>query len=249
MRIVFLTTHDPLYLPAFFDRVLAERAADTSLVSIVPPLYGRQTARQAAWRYFRTFGARDTVGLVRRMAAAALARRSIASVCESHGVRHTRTADVNAPAFLDQLRSLGTDVIVSVSCPQIFRKPLIDLPERGCLNIHGSLLPSYRGVMPSFWMLANGERRAGVSIYFVNEQIDAGDLCGQRVFDIRSEETLDRFLVRSKAIAAELLLEVLDRVEQGTVEATPLDLAQGSYHSWPERNAVQRFRAAGRSVW
>ena len=249
MRIVFLTTHDPLYLPAFFDRVLAERAADTCLVSIVPPLYGRQTARQAAWRYFRTFGARDTVGLARRTLAAALARRSVAAVCERHGVPHARTADVNALPFLDELRSLGTDVIVSVSCPQIFRKPLIDLPDRGCLNIHGAILPSYRGVMPSFWLLANGESRAGVSIYFVNEQIDAGDLCAQRVFDIRPEDSLDQFLIRSKAIAAELLLEVLDAVEQGTTQRIPLDLAEGSYYSWPDREAAQRFRAAGRSVW
>ena len=108
---------------------------------------------------------------------------------------------------------------------------------------------SYRGIMPSFWMLANGETRAGVSIYFVDERIDAGDLCGQRIFAIRPNESLDEFLHRSKALAADLLIEVLRAIEQGHVSRTPLDLAQGSYYGWPDKQAVERFRASGRRLW
>jgi len=144
---------------------------------------------------------------------------------------------------------LGTELVVSVSCPQIFKRPLIDLPERGCLNVHGALLPEYRGIMPSFWMLANDEKRAGVSIFFVNEDVDAGELCGQRAFEIPPGEALDAFLRRSKTVAAELLLDVLEEVEKSTVSRTPLDLSAGSYYSWPDRRAVQRFQAAGRRLW
>jgi methionyl-tRNA formyltransferase len=140
-------------------------------------------------------------------------------------------------------------VLVSVSCPQIFKPPLIELAPHGVLNIHGAILPHYRGVLPSFWMLANGEQQAGVSIYFVNEQIDAGDLCGVRVFDIRPEDSLDSFLIRSKQLAAELLIDILDAMNGGTVPRQPLNLAEGSYFAWPDREAVQRFRARGRSVW
>lgn len=249
VKIVFLTTDDPLYLPAFFDRVLAVRRAQTALVAVVPPLYGKQTHRQAAWRYLRTFGPRDTARLAARTVRAKAAGRSIKAACRRHAVEYAFVRDVNDPHFLDRLSLLGTDTVVSVSCPQIFRRPLIELPAKGCLNIHGAILPEYRGIMPSFWMLANRERRAGVSIYFVNEQIDAGDLCAQRVFDVLPRETLDEFLVRSKAIAADLLLEVLDSVEHETVQATPLDLAVGSYYSWPDRDAVARFRASGHSLW
>jgi methionyl-tRNA formyltransferase len=249
VRIVFLTTDDPLYLPAFFERVLAERAGDTALVSIVPPLYKNQTKRQALWRYYRTFGLRDTAVLATRTATAKATHQSVAAVSERHGVQHARTQDVNAPEFLEELRSLGTDVIVSVSCPQIFRAPLIELPAKGCLNVHGALLPQYRGVLPSFWMLANGERQAGVSVYFVNEEIDAGDLCAQRSFDVSPHETLDEFLIRSKQIAAELVLEALAEIERGTVEARPIDLSRGSYYSWPDRAAAERFRATGRRLW
>jgi methionyl-tRNA formyltransferase len=249
LRIVFLTTDDPIYLPAFFETVLEKRAADTGCVYVVPPLYKNQTRFQAALRYVRTFGLRGLVGLVSRVLGAKLRRRSIESVCRRRGVPYAEVQDVNSEGFLEELRALDPDVAVSVSCPQIFKEPLIELPRQGILNIHGAILPQYRGVMPSFWMLANGEERAGVSIYFVNEQIDAGDLCGQRTFEILADETLDGFLRRSKRVSADLLLEVLEEMERGSLARTPLDLSQGSYYSWPNREAVERFHAAGRRLW
>jgi methionyl-tRNA formyltransferase len=249
VNIVFLTTDDPIYLPTFFERVLEERARDTVSVCIVPPLYRGQSRRQAFVRYFRTFGSAATVQLARRVAAARLRRATIARVAEQHGVAWRSVEDVNAPGLHEWLRELQPDLLVSVSCPQIFRRPLLELPAIGCLNIHGAALPNYRGIMPSFWMLANGEQEAGVSIYFMNEEIDAGDLCGQDRFMIEAEETLHSFLVRSKMVAAELLLQVLRDIESGTVARRPLDLADGSYYSWPDHEAVERFRAAGRRLW
>jgi methionyl-tRNA formyltransferase len=249
MRLVFLTTADPIYLPAFFERVLAEHGAQTQAVYVVPPLYKDETPVQAVRRYYDTFGLDGVIGLVRRLLQVKLKGQSIEAVCKEHGVRAAKVRDVNTPEFLDELREMRPDVIISVSCPQIFKKPLIELPPKGCLNIHGAILPNYRGIMPSFWMLANGERRAGVSISFVNEHLDAGDLCGQRVFNIEPTETLDQFLRRSKAMAADLLLEVLDEIERGAVTRIPLDLAQGAYYSWPDKESVERFRASGRRLW
>lgn len=249
MNIVFLTTDDPLYLPAFFDQVLSVYAEQTKAVYYVPPLYKKQTSWQAARRYYQTFGLEGIRGLVPRILWAKLNKQSIATVCAKWHVTNETIASVNAPAFLAHLRELDTQVIVSVSCPQIFKKPLIELPSLGCLNIHGAILPQYRGVMPSFWMLAHGEKQAGVSIYFVNEKIDAGDLCGQRVFAIHADDTLDSFLRRSKRIAAELAIEVLQNLEQDTIMRTPLNLAEGSYFSWPDKDAVRRFRAQGRKLW
>lgn len=248
VKVVFLTTDDPLYLPAFFDRVLAARP-DTAAVFVVPPLYRDQTPVAAALRYLRTFGLHATYGLAARTLVAKARRRSIQTTCDRHGVACSAVDNVNDAAVLERLSELGTDVLVSVSCPQIFRRPLIELPARGCLNVHGAILPEYRGVLPSFWMLANGEARAGVSVFFVNDTIDGGDLCGQRAFEISPGESLDGLLRRSKAVAADLVLEVLDRIEAGTVVRQPLEAGRGSYYSWPDRGAVRRFHAAGHRVW
>ena len=249
LRLVYLTTDDPLYLPTFFDRVLGHHRASTQAVYIAPPLFKNQSTWQATLRYVRTFGVAAAAQLTRRVVQAKLRRQSIESVCRKWGVRSAIVRDVNAPAFLDELRRLEPDVIISVSCPLIFKRPLIELPPQGILNLHGAILPQYRGVMPAFRMLANGEKKAGVSIYFVNEDIDAGDLCGQRIFDIPPDDTLDTFLVRSKAVAAELLLEVLAKMEDGTVTRAPLNLAQGSYYRWPDADSVTQFRMRGRKLW
>jgi methionyl-tRNA formyltransferase len=248
MRLVFLTADDPVYLPAFFDRVLAAYAAETDSVVSVPALYKGQTRTAAALRYYRTFGLRATLQLVREVGLAKAQRRSVRRSCQLHGVAHRVADDVNAPGFVDWIEALRPDLVISVSCPQIFRSRLLNAPAMGCLNLHGAILPKYRGVMPSFWMLANGERQAGVTIYFMNDEIDAGDVCRQRVFDIVPDESLDEFLRRSKRIAADLLVETLDAIAAGTLRREPMDLSAGSYYSWPDRDAVQRFRAAGRRL-
>ena len=123
------------------------------------------------------------------------------------------------------------------------------MPSLGCLNIHGAILPNYRGILPSFWMLANEEKQGGVSIYMVNEKIDAGDLVSQKTFDIFPEDTLHSFLRRSKAIAADQLLEVINSIEAGNTTRKSLDLSQGSYYSWPAVADVERFRKNGRRLW
>lgn len=249
MRLVYLTTDDPLYLPTFFDRVLREHHVGTAAVYIAPPLFKKQSTLQATQRYIKTFGTVAAAHLTTRVLGAKIRGRSVAAVCRRWGVPSAVVRDVNAPEFLEELRTLSPDVLISVSCPLIFKKPLIGLPPRGILNLHGAILPHYRGLMPAFRMLANGEQRAGVSIYFVNEDIDAGDLCGQRIFDIPPDDTLDSFLTRSKAIAADLLLEVLQKMEDGTVTSTPLNLAEGSYYKWPDAAAVEQFRKTGRKLW
>jgi methionyl-tRNA formyltransferase len=249
MKIVFLTVSDPLYLPRFFDRVFERWSEETAAVYVVPPLYRGQNPFQAAQRYYRTFGLAATVRLVERLARAKLRRQSIEASCNRANVACETAKDVNAPEFLSALRSLEPDVVVSVSCPQIFKRDLIETPKQACLNVHGALLPNYRGMMPSFWMLANGETEAGVSVHLVAEKIDAGEVCGQASFEILPDDTLDTFLSRSKQVAADLLTDVLEQLEAGSLEPTQLDLAQGSYYSWPDRAAVERFAAAGRRVW
>jgi methionyl-tRNA formyltransferase len=250
MNISFLTTDEPLFLPKFFERVLPTLSRRHAVrVYSVAPLYKSQSSAQAARRYLASFGLAATIQLTTRLLRAKVARQSIESVCRRAGIAYKLISDVNAPEFLDQLRRENVELLISVSCPQIFRRALVGLPPNGILNIHGAILPHYRGVLPSFWMLANGERQAGVSIYFVNEVIDAGELCGQEVFPIDAYESLEEFILRSKLIGADLLLRTIDAMERGNIERRPLVLAQGSYYSWPDAKAVQRFRVAGRRLW
>lgn len=248
MRIAFLTTNDPLYLPAFFEKVLGVHRQEVFVFS-VPPLYGKQTSLDAVRRFHRTFGLGPLCHLAWKVALARLRRQSIRSVCQRHGVVYEEARDVNSVTFIQRLRELALDVVVSVSCPQVFKPQLLGVSKLGVLNIHGALLPNYRGVLPAFWILAADEQSAGVSVHFVTEKIDAGDVCGQRGFQIEVRDSLDSFLKRSKKAAAELLLEVLQQLRDGEIERRPLNLAEGSYFSWPTAEDYRRFRLSGRRLF
>jgi methionyl-tRNA formyltransferase len=153
--------------------------------------------------------------------------------------------DVNSAVILELLKRWDTDVIVSVGCPQIFKKSLIELPHRGCLNLHGAPLPKYRGVLPSFWMLKNGESHAANTLFFVNERLDAGDVILQESFPIRADETLRSLLKRSKAMAGEMVARVIKMIKDGAYQTYPLETDRGSYFGWPSREDVRAFWARG----
>ena len=262
MRIAVLTSDEPLYLPAFFARFLARRAEDVAGVFLCPARSPGGRRRGPWWqfrRYVRTFGwwnglrlawrvagakVRDALGIGTRKGRFA----SVPAVARHCGVPCETCEDVNAPAFMDRFRRERVDVVLSVSCPQIFEEDLINLPEKGCLNIHGADLPRYRGLLPSFWMLLHDEPEAAVSVFYVDAGIDTGRILGKRRFPIRPDDTLHTFLVRAKREACDLVLDVLDQIEAGTAEAHPPE-GVGSYFGWPARGDYRRFRQAGWRLW
>jgi len=257
VRIAILTSDEPLYLPATIDRILHRRAADVVGVFACRPAYGKTGPMTTLKRYFKAFGLLNTLELLRRVVVGKLAAKlgrakgrfySVREAAEHHGVTYELIDSVNDPAFLDRLRDAGTDLLLSVSCPQIFKDDLIDLPALGCLNLHGADLPNYRGVLPSFWMLADGLATAAVTIFYVDHGIDTGDAAGRRFFPIEPTDTLDSFIVRAKRESADLALDVFDQIENGTVTRTPLE-GKGSYFSFPKREDYRRFRRAGRKLW
>jgi len=259
VRIAILTANEPLYLPAFFDRFLARRAGDVAAVAVCSPVYSKQSRFTMLRRYVKAFGLWNAARLTWRVVGAkvknalGLGRRhrgfySVEAAARYYGRPVWHPEDVNAPEFLGRLREAGADLILSVSCPQIFKEDLIALPENGCLNLHGADLPAYRGIAPSFWMLAKGEEQAAVTIFYVNAGIDTGEVLGKRRFPIRPDDTLDSFIRRAKREACDLALETIDRIEAGTVEATPLQGA-GSYYGFPTRDGYREFRRRGRRLW
>ena len=259
MNIVILTANETLYLPAFFTRLFKERD-DIRAVFCTPPGHGKKNSRlNMAKKYRRAFGTVNLFKLAFRMVKAKLCDKlgmsnqqrgySVPSVAKAFNVECDFVEKVNDPAFLDRLRALNTDLIISVSCPQIFKRPLIDLAPRGCLNIHGAPLPNYRGLLPSFWMMANGETKAAVTVFLVNEDIDAGDVVVMDHFDILPDESLHEFIIRSKQLHCDALLKAIERVEAGTPETVALETEGGSYFSFPTRDAYRQFKSKGRRLW
>ena len=124
---------------------------------------------------------------------------------------------------VQQLRDLKPDVCAVVAYGRILPQKVLDIPAKGCINIHASLLPQYRGSAPYQWAVLDGLKETGVSAQFMQLQMDAGDVIDAAKTPIGENETAGELLDRLAILGAELLSQTLTKVERGTVEATRQD--------------------------
>lgn len=118
--------------------------------------------------------------------------------------------------FIDEFKSLNADVAVVVAFGQILPKEVLEAPKYGCINVHGSLLPRYRGAAPIQWSVINGDKITGITTMFMDEGLDTGDMLLKEEVCIGDEETAGELYERLKVIGANLLIKTLTEVEKGT---------------------------------
>jgi len=149
---------------------------------------------------------------------------------------------VNAAASVAEIRAFRPEVAVVVAYGQILSPAVLAIPPRGCLNIHASLLPRYRGAAPIQWAVAAGEAGTGVTAIFMNERMDAGDIIRQRSVPIGPDDTGGSLLDRLAAEGAALLVAVLDDLRDGRMTRTPQAEAEATL-------APKLRKEDGRIVW
>ncbi len=136
-----------------------------------------------------------------------------------------------AQAAIETLRQFAPDLIVVMAYGQILPKEVLELPKHGCINLHASLLPAYRGAAPIQWAILNGETKTGVTAMQMAEGLDTGDMLLKKEISIGEEETAAELHDRLAALSAEVLAETLTALEQGTLRAEPQNDALSSYAS------------------
>ena len=130
---------------------------------------------------------------------------------------------------LELLRSLAPDVIVVVAYGRILPREILELPPLGCINVHGSLLPKYRGSAPIQWAVLNGDRVTGVSTMYLAEAMDAGDIIFTDETEIGEQETSGELFDRLMGMGAALLHRTLQAIEAGTVPRRAQEEADATY--------------------
>ena len=130
---------------------------------------------------------------------------------------------------VEQLRQLKPDVVAVVAYGRILPQRVLDIPPKGCINIHASLLPKYRGSAPYQWAVLNGEKESGVTAMYLCREMDAGDMIDTAVTPIGPNETAGELLDRLAVLGAELLVKTLGRMAAGEVERTPQEHALATY--------------------
>ena len=126
----------------------------------------------------------------------------------------------NNPEFLEEVKKLNPDLICVVAYGKILPQELLDIPKYGCVNVHGSLLPKYRGAAPIQWAVLNGDKKTGVTTMFMNAGMDTGDMILKEEVEIGEDETTGELWDRLKTIGANLLIKTVKEIENGTTTRT-----------------------------
>lgn len=160
---------------------------------------------------------------------------NLKGLCTRYCIPIRNEQDVNGEKLMERLKASELDVIVSFSAPTVFKSELLIIPRYGCINLHCSLLPSYSGVLPSFWVLLNNEKKTGVSVHLMDSKIDNGPVLGQEEVDISCIDNLFQVVQSTKLYGGQLMLSVLRHIHENKCLPDPLDtsLNKHSYFTWP----------------
>ncbi len=154
---------------------------------------------------------------------------SVAETAATHGIPVHAPDDINHPIWVEAIRSLKPDIMFSFYYRHMIKQPLLDVPRLGFVNLHGSLLPKYRGRCPVNWVIVKGEKETGVTLHYMTPHPDDGDIIGQQKVKISLNDTavsLNEKIVRA---SDGLLDDVLPRLLAGTAPRKPQDHAQATY--------------------
>jgi methionyl-tRNA formyltransferase len=163
------------------------------------------------------------------------------------GVPVLQPASVRKPPFLDELRGLDPELVVVVAYGKILPSEILRAPKRGCLNVHASLLPKYRGAAPIQWSIIRGERETGVTLMQMDEGMDTGDMLLKRTLPIDDAVTSGEMFGRLAALGAEVLTDGLARLDALTPERQDASLATMAPMLTKETGRVD-FAAGARAV-
>jgi UDP-4-amino-4-deoxy-L-arabinose formyltransferase/UDP-glucuronic acid dehydrogenase (UDP-4-keto-hexauronic acid decarboxylating) len=216
---------------------------------------------------YHTFGARALAALLDRGASVAAVVtheddpaegdwfESVADLARAHGLAVLTPASPNEPTVVDRLAALNADVFLSVWYRRLLGEPLLALPRVAALNLHGSLLPAYRGRAPLNWVLVNGETSTGVTLHHMTAEADAGDIVAQESIDILADDTALTLYGRMVKTGVDLLVRWYPAVLAGTAPRQPQDHARATVFgrrraedgriawTWPAARIANMIRA------
>jgi methionyl-tRNA formyltransferase len=155
--------------------------------------------------------------------------RSVAQLARDHGIPVHTPDDVNTPEWIARIRALQPDIIFSFYYRNMLCQEILDIPRLGAFNLHGSLLPKYRGRVPINWAIIHGETETGATLHYMVKKPDAGDIVDQEAVPIGAQDTAQAVFLRVVQAARRVLERQVDAIEQGRNPRRPQDARQASY--------------------
>ena len=260
VRVLLITVDDSPYLPESIEALILNRRDLIGVVVLTSGSYfGTTSLLGMVVTGLKRYGFRGFMGQSFRYLRFRIPRRlrallkyrggySVSAVARRYSIPVYPSKDVNDADLLGIIADeVKPDVIVSFGSGQLFKKDILRIPDRGCINVHPSLLPSYRGPSPLFWVLANGEAETGVTVHYMDEKLDSGDIILQSKIKIEEGDTVQTLRARTKEQSVALLIQALDQIASGTVSTILNDSRYASYYTQPNAEDIKAFiRRGGR---
>ena len=256
MKIVVLTQEDGFTVPGNVLQVHSIPGINVALVGVVDDkgaivkkkslfIKGFGYAQAAKLSMMVVFNC--ALDLLDRITGASFIKRprSLRAAALRCGAKLRVISNPNAPKFLKELRAIDPDLIVSFSAPCVFKPELLSLPGLGCINLHCSLLPRYAGLLPSFWVLFHHERQTGVTVHYMDDQIDNGEILAQAVVPIMPGQSLFGLIRRTKEVGGDEICKVIRKLQVGALAALPTPRDRRSYFTWPTVDQIKSFVSSG----
>jgi len=192
-------------------------------------------------------GEHNVVGVVtqpdrRRGRGLEVAESAVKTLARKHGLPVFQPEKINRDDSLRMVKELAPHLIVVVAYGQILSQRVLDIPEEGCINVHASLLPKYRGAAPINWAVIRGEKNTGVTTMLMDSGLDTGDILQQRSLSIGSEETAGELHDRLAALGADTLADTVNRWKDRSILPQKQNQAEATY-------APQLTKEQGRIDW
>jgi len=261
LKIAIFTQDERVYLPTSVATVVEAMPEKISCIVLSPPMSTHGGALKGLLRHLPVFGIHGTLRMGLQVIWARLGpllgvrppapRRywSIEAVGRKFDIPTYHVDKVNSREMHDILDRHPSDLLASISCPQILRAKLLRRFERGGINVHSAPLPRYRGLMPAFWVLYHGEEQTAVTVHDLAEKLDNGEILHQEPVTIAGGETWNSLLGKTKSAAGTALVKAIGQIEDGTVDRKPNRDEDSTYFSFPTWKDARVFRSRGRRMF
>ena len=167
------------------------------------------------------------------------------SIARKYGLDLRATSNINSPHMRDVVAAWEPDLLISAYINQRFERELLAIGKVGAVNVHPSLLPNHRGLLPYYWAMAEGDKETGVTVHWMDEKLDTGEIIQQIATPIHRGESTVALAHRCADLAGEMLADVIRAMQRGESSSVPQPADEGSYHSWPDRQCLKNCRRQG----
>ena len=257
LKIHLITQNEPFYIPKMIKHLLHHQGKDYKINSytVLKPSRKNKTfkhwfkerAKIYSWLELFIVGSSFIYTKVVNLLKGENTSYNSYKILQKAGIRHYPSNDINSKDYIQQISDLNPDIIVSISCPQLFGKDLLKVPNRFCVNAHGTLLPRHRGVFGSFWTLYHKDKEAGATLHTMELKLDAGEILWQKSFEVHKDDTQFSIAYKTKKIMAEGLVELFEESNKNIIKPIK-PYYKSSYHKAPSKKDGKELKQQGHRI-